>query len=357
MLLCLSSGFTPRYRDDVLRAISMPSGSRLRFRYELRLIPESLKPLIAGNQLEGEEVCIAYLDRTDRTRPPELVPCRAARLLRTHTPADFCVIEFELREFFFARDLPAFNREVRSFGDLPAWRDGVLTGHFVHRVKTAPASLIKSASVFDWQSIVQSLKLRSDFATEPFFYFVTGIFRMSATLPIQPTEGRARLRASDTYEIRLVQFSPGETNETLAVSKVCWLLADADEKTLSFVTTRRVQIDSGYDEKIIRFRTLATSTRCDAVVAISRDIHPAGTARSNIPIFDFDILFHIAPRWWTMIWHGLFIGALIAAQGLVTLHSQAQSAGASTGDYTADLLVVILGLLTGLAASFGLRQP
>lgn len=48
MLLCLSSGFTPRYRDDVLRAISMPSGSHLRFRYELSLIPVSLKPLIAG---------------------------------------------------------------------------------------------------------------------------------------------------------------------------------------------------------------------------------------------------------------------------------------------------------------------
>jgi len=47
MLLCLSSGFTPRYREHVLRAISMPSGSRLRFRYELSLIPESLKPLIA----------------------------------------------------------------------------------------------------------------------------------------------------------------------------------------------------------------------------------------------------------------------------------------------------------------------
>ncbi len=44
----------------------MPVGSVLRFRYQLTdLIPESLKPLLEKNNLVGEEICLAYLDRND----------------------------------------------------------------------------------------------------------------------------------------------------------------------------------------------------------------------------------------------------------------------------------------------------
>jgi hypothetical protein len=358
MLLCLSSGFTPRYREDVLRAISMPSGARLRFRYELTLIPESLKPLIAEDRLKGMEVCVAYLDRTDSDHPPELVPCRAATMLRTYTPADFCVLEFELEEFWFARDVHAFNREIHSSaGNLPAWNKGQLTGHFCHQVNIIPLSLVRSSSVFDWQGIVKLLKKHADFSSEPFFYHVTGVFPANGNKRIRPTDGRSRLRASNTYEIRLVQFSPGETNDARAVREVHWLLAEGDDQALSFITNRRLAIDSGYDEKIIRFRTLDTSTKHDAVVGLSRDIQTGGVAQPQESIFDFDMLLQIVPRWWTTLWRGLVIGALIAMQGLVALRAKGQTTGGTAGDYSADLLVVILGLLTGVAASFGLRKP
>ena len=69
MLLCLSSGATQRYRQDILRAIAQPAGAVMQFRYSLDLIAESLKQLIAENKLTNERLCIAYLDRGGQDRP------------------------------------------------------------------------------------------------------------------------------------------------------------------------------------------------------------------------------------------------------------------------------------------------
>jgi len=38
MFVCLSSGSSARYREDILRALAMPVGSRLQFRYDQKWV-------------------------------------------------------------------------------------------------------------------------------------------------------------------------------------------------------------------------------------------------------------------------------------------------------------------------------
>jgi hypothetical protein len=268
------------------------------------------------------------------------------------------MIEFELDDFWFARDVRAFNREIQTSGaNLPSWSHGQLIGHFCHDIKTVPPSLVRSSSVIDWQEIVRTLKQHHDFVDEPFFYFISGVFRAGAADSIPAREGRYDLSASSTYELRLVHYSPGETNDLRALGKACWLVAEADGKTVSFVTNRRLAIDSGYDEKVVRFRTLATLTKCDAVVGLSRICPNSSQANAEQAIFDFDILLQIVPRWGTMLWQGSLVGALLAVQGLIALHAKGEPSGSSSSGHWLDLLVILLGLLTGIVASFSLRKP
>ncbi len=52
-LLCLSSGIRPRYLQDVLRVISKPNGSQLRFRYSENPIPTDLRDIVLTQKPGG----------------------------------------------------------------------------------------------------------------------------------------------------------------------------------------------------------------------------------------------------------------------------------------------------------------
>jgi hypothetical protein len=354
MLLCLSSGVTPRYREDVLRAISMPMGSHLPFRYSLGLIPESLKEPIKRNKLAGQEICIAYLDRSVQSQKPMIVPCRKAKLIKSHTLGDFCILEFELLEFWLAPDLQAFNKDIHSkIGNLPYWEEDCLKGYFCSKAESIPTSLMVSTEIESWQTLVKSLKSHADFATEPFFYYVRGVYPTKMECRIEAIDNVYDVVANSSYEIRIVQFSPGDTNQTVALKEINWLLADSDTQSLSFITNKKLAVDSDYDEKILRFRTSNTSNTVDSMISLLRHVRVNEAPKIEDAIWDFDLRFHIKPRTWTGIWQGALIGILIACQGLVLIFFNSYI----TEKLPPSIAVVILGLATGWVASFSLRKP
>ena len=64
MYICLSSGIRPRYRDDVLRTLAMPAGTRLQLRYDQNWVaPEVLQAVSHGTILDVP-VLIAYVDQS-----------------------------------------------------------------------------------------------------------------------------------------------------------------------------------------------------------------------------------------------------------------------------------------------------
>jgi hypothetical protein len=177
MLLCLSSGFTPRYREDILRATAMPMGNSLRFRYELPLISENLLNKFKNCYLKGESVCIAYLDRSDSTCAPTIIPCRIGTLLKSEVCGNFCILDFKLGAFGITRDVQAFNDEILGEAEqLPYWDGGKIRGYFCQSLKSEPTSLITSFEISDWQHLIVTLKKQSDFLGESFFYYVQGVF-------------------------------------------------------------------------------------------------------------------------------------------------------------------------------------
>lgn len=356
MLLCLSSGATPRYRQDILRAVAKPVGSDLRFRYGLELIPESLKQDIGRTNLVGEKVCIAYLDRSDPARQPEAVPVRAATVIRAETFGDFCVFDFRLDDYFVARDIAAFDTDLRSAaGSLPKWdaaNPTELTGKFCERLPRELTSLVTSTSVADWQQICKTLSKHADFRDEPFFYRVESLQDVDKKVPIPLTNGIYKFAADTLVELRLLHYAPSlDTNKT-SINDTSWLLSEASEDVLSFVTSARLAIDSGYDVKAIRMRAAPVTRDVDSMLTITRKLPAVGGTVSD-PVWDFDLPLRVTRNVGKMLLQGGVLGVLVACQGLVVIANNPQI----TDKLVPCVLALLAGLATGYVAIFNLRKP
>src|SRR5438477_10287636 len=80
MFVCLSSGASPRYRQDILRALAMPHGASLQFRYQSKWIAPSATEKIKNAKVGNTPALIAYIDQTVPGQTPELTSCRFARI-------------------------------------------------------------------------------------------------------------------------------------------------------------------------------------------------------------------------------------------------------------------------------------
>ncbi len=133
MFVCLSSGASPRYRQDILRALAMPKGTRLQFRYDLRWVAPAILDRLSAGSGNGTQCLIAYIDQQDKTKIPELVPCRLAKLSDAQTLGTTVSLGLVLDNLAYAEDLGTFNNEVKtaSAGTLPAWQpDGKIRGSY-----------------------------------------------------------------------------------------------------------------------------------------------------------------------------------------------------------------------------------
>ena len=360
-LLCLSSGIRPRYREDVLRASAMPRGSLLRFRYEEDLVPSHLRQKLKANALVGQSVLIAYLARYDGLAVPSAVPIRAAKLRASKVEGQIVILDFELEGIRVADNLEAFNEAVQKEANFPRW-EKKLVGSFCMEVDKALAYLKPRAEIEEWRELVTTLKSHKDFDDIPFFYLVTGIYALGEENAIQPQIGVWTVKGSQSYEVRLFQFVPGSDEKgSIKVGDVDWLIAENNDKNVVFLSTSRLAIDSPYDEKTLRFRTVFSSTTQHALISFQRISKEESLQREDSKkppkladaVWQFEMPFVISPRRSTLIWQGAVVGALLAAQGLVPIWSNAQIIDKALP----SVIAVAIGLLTGLVASFGLRKP
>ena len=354
MLLCLSSGFTERYRRDVLRAASMPNGAHLRFRYQTAIVEQILNQRIAENSLQGAKAYLAYIDRTVVRDTPIIVPCREAVIVNTQQVGDFCVLTFCLQGFASAPSTATFNSEIRAQKpNLPHWdKNDVLVGSFCLELSNLPASLKISTEISFWQNVIKSLHSHTQFATEPFFYFVSGIYRTGTTAPIAPTDNAWCLKTDRTYELQLVQFTPGETHSKAAIPSTSWISAQVATGSISAITTPNLAVDSGYDIKRFMFRTSATTDTANSMLSLFRVLDSPTAQVNDKGIWDFDLLFKIETPRWKKPAISLAIGILLAAQSLLLVLSNEQISNKGTIGFWS----VVVALVTGAVTTYGLKK-
>ena len=169
MLLCLSSGARARYLDDVIRALAMPTGTRLQFRYGEYWLDDRVLQKIKNKAILGKEAIIAYIDQSQPGVVPKIVPCRLA-VVREVAPLGTTVsITLEVTKFAFVEDIASYQERVRQIDDglLPHWVEENGTtkckGKWFLELPNHFCDFVDTTNLKPWEKIVKTLVNSDDF--------------------------------------------------------------------------------------------------------------------------------------------------------------------------------------------------
>jgi len=353
ILLLFSSGLRTRYVEDIPRALGEPYGAHLRFRYRKKHIPDGLFQQLADASLKGTTTLVVYVDATEKGKGPFFVPCRFGRLETTLCLGDIVVLIFELTDYAYGPNGPAFASELQvQATDAPHWEGDTLKGTFCSLLGHAPQTCERTVDIDKWQKIVAQIKERGDFRDEPFFYKVDGLFRPGSGSPEHPQGGIYKLKANVDYEFRIAHYIPENVNvPTQTVKERRWIMVEIPGESTQVLTQSRVAIDSPYDWNRVRFRVEGRSRRQYQLASFYRIRNPGLSASIENALYDFDLPIEISSEQLKTILVSVGIGILLGLQQIVTLYKSQQL------DWTGGALVVLVGIGAATVAAFGLRRP
>jgi hypothetical protein len=348
MQICLSSGYRPRYLRDIARALALPPATWLAFRYERRLIAETLLRQLATEEsrrkLVGESVLIAYIDQHEDRAELEIVPCRYATLVSVAAVGQTASLELEVNDFAYSADLLTFNAQLKAAAGelLPRRVDEAVVGAYWFTVANTPA-VERSAGDALWEQIVAQLAPRPDFVNERFFYSVRGITEIGSENVIAAKANVFKLRPDRDYELRLYHYYPGEENLQAEVR------ASATGAPVEFTVTPELLLDSRYDLKRVPFRTGSPSAAARGVLSLRR--RKLGEKRWE---WDLDLGVRVGAAVVRQILVGLAVGAALAITPIIAAFSDSSLSG------HAQSVILISALassfVAGQAAAFGIPR-
>src|SRR4029077_5497309 len=109
-----------------------------------------------------------------------------------------------------------------------------------------------------WQNVIELLAKSEDFAKEPFFFAVEGLYVRGQEQPCEAVDGEFVLRSELDHVIRLFHFHPDA--DRLKMTTVAGAIkVDVSQPQIEAVTSPTLPVASPYDLKRFHFRTAASS--------------------------------------------------------------------------------------------------
>jgi hypothetical protein len=288
---------------------------------------------------------IAYIDQHDKTRVPQLIPCRFATLVDAVSHGTTVSLVLGLEEFAYADNLTAFNNEMRnvSAGTLAIWQpDGKITGAYWLEIGQEPKTVAKSLKLSEWEKIVAQIAGHRDFTSESCFYTMEAIIPVGLETTVSPQDGVYDLAPGREYELRIYHFHPA------TVPTGARLRLDTSSQWLAFTTNPLLIMDSRYDLKRVRLKTGRPSTRQTAILTILRN---GVNGNANL---EFDLPLQIRGTFWGTLGYGILLGALLAGPQIVAALSNPNLPAQNVA--VISIVSGILGLGAGILAAFGLKK-
>lgn len=322
MLFFLSSDYSPRYKQDILRCLAAPRGSTIQFRYDKAHIPgqvfETLTRKSTRFPLEG--VVCSVASKGVGVLP--LVPVRKVRVQRPRIHGETISIVLTIDEVVLANS-----------ADFTAQLDN-LSSHMTPRITqegqspegaylfeaAMPSKTEVSTNISTWEQTVSTLREQHAYKDEPFFWVALGVESSTKTLDTSQLHlWPEKLNARQQYRLLIYHFQPRggpRPDSKMEVSFGTLLRSVAPPDT---------RIDSRYDLKSWWFSTSDTLRTLPTWLRIR-----------TADLWDTDLTVSVRASYWKPVISGVLVAvpaifALVPQNLPVGLKSLLSAGGVAVG--------------------------
>jgi hypothetical protein len=328
VLFFLSSDYSPRYKQDILRCLAAPIGSVVQFRYDKVHIPEDvLKKLVStGTQFPLEGVVCSVATKGIGVLP--IVPVRKVRVQKPRVHGETISIKLVVDQVVVA-DSAGFTSELDSLTNnrVPRIKEEGQNaeGYYLFEAEM-PSKTEVGSSVSIWERTVSALRQQHAYKDEPFFWVALGIESSDKQLDTSELHPwRNVIEPRGEYRLLVYHFQP--RGGPRPDSKMEVTFGDL----LQSVTPPDTKIDSRYDLKSWWFSSSDNAQRTQ----------PTWIRIRTADSWDMDLTINVGASYWRTV----ASGALVAVPAILALAPQGL-------DLQTKFLLGAGGMLVGILSSY-----
>jgi hypothetical protein len=342
MFYFLSSDYSHRYKEDILRCVAAPIGANVQFRYDkVHISPEALSSLIGTEAVFPSEGIVCSVG-SNGVRVLPMVPVRKVLLLSCRSHGTSVSLILRMQEFVSA-DVNTFTADLHSMTNQSTPRRRAEgenpVGAYCFKTKSLPGGVQTGNTLEIWERTVTALREQNAYEDEPFFWVMLGMESEDSTVDTDSMHSiPAHLNSNQTYRLLIYHFQPRggqKPNSTMGVTF---------GSALQSVVPPDTSIDSRYDLKYWTFKTEGNpQTRQETWLRVK-------TAET----WELDLPLSVNPAYKSWIYRSLIAGPMVAAPAILAIFPQQI-------DFFIKLflstLAIIFGVLASLAATFKIEKP
>jgi hypothetical protein len=311
---------------------------------------------LANDRLAGSVVFLVHVDCTETYKKEGVAcpttPCRYAELTTSSRIGSKFFLTFRLGAFVQVKQSIDLHTPL---GDVsPRWIAGdkglAIKGRWCFSANVVPPELEGSSSVEVWEALIRQLCTHADFAEEPLFFVVEGLYERSRAGDIRQrtVESEYRLKSDRDYLLRIFHLHPRRDNIAMP-GNIGQMKVKFGEPQLSGITASALAVDSPYDLKDFRFRTGSVTREQFSSIVIGVEARETGKQMESQPEIYLPV--RCVPILWKSVAIMLVLAILLWAQQFVPLASKG-GVTLSTSVAMFVLAILISGFLV-----YGLKKP
>jgi hypothetical protein len=336
VFILLSSASSAQYREDILRCLAAPVGSRLQFRYDKKWVAEGILERIKKGTLGASASGIVCWVDMEGKGPLRMIPVRAVKILHVNMHGRSLSVLLEMSELHYA-DPSSFTSEVFALSGnaSPQVKSEKPEGKYFFEISTLPPSLRTGSTIGDWEELVSLLREEKPFQEEAFFWVALGMETEGTHLDTEVLSKWSTEPISKPFDLLVYHYQPRQAR---AVESKLAVMTSSD---LATIDPPELAVDSRYDLKRWRFEPVRDQYRArDGWIRI----------RTNNK-WDLDLDIRVKSSWGRGVFKSAVAGVLIAIPSILSIFTQK--------DVTIETqlilsgISVIAGFLAAAAVVFG----
>tara|TARA_B100002049_G_scaffold50347_1_gene35338 strand:- start:612 stop:1754 length:1143 start_codon:yes stop_codon:yes gene_type:complete len=360
-----SSGARPLFLENIVRALALPSGDRIKYRYEADLVSETFRDLVgettsfSRRSVVGDTAYLSFLDNRDKSRAPVVYPVREAIIKSVSVLGTTYVVELQLQCVldWSADGKMSSTIAQLAIDDLPGWlpkadRNDERDWHGCWLAATnplpnecfSPYSAPKRTHLSAFESCVNALSQSTDFSDgKRLFANVLGLRdREEKHVRADPI-----LKAGRTYELAVYHYQPGDgTHNPLENFRI---VATTDNPDVTVLGDPERHVEARYDE--ISFPLHVREDAKDGRVNIGLIIKRLdGGQTEPLYILRGEMMRRVKSSRGRKIGFGVLIGLGLFGAQAATLFAAKEPPSAMT-----IVIAIAFSLVAGLGASFQVK--